>query len=132
MPIRQIAAPPNTRMQPTAFGARDRAFFEVISCGAPRRRLMRNPFGTRGKASSIPLLDWDGRITLPERALCQLRRASARYASRGTQARSADCPLCRLWYDGPLCCSLVMGSAIVCWAWFKSTPVVPTVVLCGA
>jgi hypothetical protein len=26
--------PPNTRMQPTAFGARDPSFFEAISCRA--------------------------------------------------------------------------------------------------
>jgi hypothetical protein len=31
-------APPNTRLQLTAFGARDRAYFEVIWCRAPRRR----------------------------------------------------------------------------------------------
>jgi len=33
-------------MQPTAFGAQDRTFFEVTSGGAPRRRLMRIPFGS--------------------------------------------------------------------------------------
>ena len=30
---------------PTAFGARDRGYFGVILCGAPWRRLMRNPLG---------------------------------------------------------------------------------------
>jgi len=32
-------------MQPTAFGAQDRRFFEVGVCCAPRQRLMRKPFG---------------------------------------------------------------------------------------
>jgi hypothetical protein len=32
-------------MQQTAFGARDRCFFSVFVCGAPRRRLMRKPLG---------------------------------------------------------------------------------------
>ena len=32
-------------MQPTAFGARDRCYFGIISWRAPRRRLMRNPLG---------------------------------------------------------------------------------------
>ncbi len=38
-------APPNTRMQPTAFGARDRCYFGAIPCGAPRLRLMRKTLG---------------------------------------------------------------------------------------
>jgi hypothetical protein len=37
--------PSNTRMHPTAFGARDRRFFEVVLCRVPRRRVMRNPLG---------------------------------------------------------------------------------------
>jgi len=48
------AMPPNKPMQPTAFGARDHWHFEAIPCGAPRRRLMRNPFGTRGNVIAIP------------------------------------------------------------------------------
>jgi len=36
---------PNRRLQLTAFGARDRAVFDAISCSASRRRLMRKPFG---------------------------------------------------------------------------------------
>ncbi len=36
---------PNRRLQLTAFGARDRAFFEVVLCGAPRRQLKRNTLG---------------------------------------------------------------------------------------
>ena len=32
-------------MQPTTLGARDRWFFEVILCYAPRRRLTRRPLG---------------------------------------------------------------------------------------
>ncbi len=37
--------PPNRRLQLTAFGARDRAFFEAILWSAPRRQLKRNPLG---------------------------------------------------------------------------------------
>jgi hypothetical protein len=32
-------------MQPTAFGAQDRWFFEIVCFRAPRRRLMGRPFG---------------------------------------------------------------------------------------
>ena len=32
----QASQPPNRRLQLTAFGARDRAFFEAFSCSAPR------------------------------------------------------------------------------------------------
>jgi len=32
----------NPRLQLTAFGARDRAFFEIILCRAPRRQLKRS------------------------------------------------------------------------------------------
>jgi len=32
-------------MQPTAFGAQDRCFFEISLCDAPRRRLMGRPLG---------------------------------------------------------------------------------------
>jgi len=39
------AVPPNRRLQLTAFGARDRAFFEVILESAPRRQLKRRPLG---------------------------------------------------------------------------------------
>jgi len=39
-------------MHPTAFGARDRCFFEVILYRAPRRRVMRKPLGR----STIALL----------------------------------------------------------------------------
>ena len=39
-------------MQPTAFGARDRGFFEVILCSAPQRRLMGNPLD----GSPVPTL----------------------------------------------------------------------------
>ena len=31
----KFQAPPNTRMQPTAFGARDRRYFGTSLCGAP-------------------------------------------------------------------------------------------------
>ena len=34
-------------------------------------------------------------------------------------AGCADCPLCRVWYERPLCCAPVMGSVVVCWAWFR-------------
>ena len=37
--------PPNRRLQLTAFGARDRGFFEVVLCSAPRRQLKRNTLG---------------------------------------------------------------------------------------
>jgi len=37
--------PPNTPMQLTAFGARDRWFFDRILCCAPRPQLMGNPLG---------------------------------------------------------------------------------------
>ncbi len=36
-------------MQPTAFGAQDRCFFEISLCDAPRRRLMGRPLGGRSK-----------------------------------------------------------------------------------
>jgi len=36
---------PNRRLQLTAVGARDRGFFEVILCRAPRRQLKRKPLG---------------------------------------------------------------------------------------
>jgi hypothetical protein len=56
----------------------------MLSRSIGAARLMGKPFGTRGKASSIRLLDWDGRIAVLEGALCPLRRAGARGASRGT------------------------------------------------
>jgi hypothetical protein len=31
----RYGVPPNTRMQPTAFGARDRCYFDAYSCSAP-------------------------------------------------------------------------------------------------
>jgi len=34
--------PPNRRLQLTAFGARDRAFFEGVLWSAPRRQLKRS------------------------------------------------------------------------------------------
>jgi hypothetical protein len=45
---------PNTVLQLTACGARDRWLFEVISCCAPWPQLNTNPFGTRGSAGVIP------------------------------------------------------------------------------
>jgi len=42
MPRRE---PPNRRLQLTAFGARDRGFFEGSLCRAPRRQLKRSTFG---------------------------------------------------------------------------------------
>src|SRR6266511_6135691 len=36
---------PNRRLQLTAFGARDRAFFEGVLWSAPRRQLKRSTFG---------------------------------------------------------------------------------------
>jgi len=33
---------PNTRLQLTAFGARDRSYFNAFLCRAPRRQLKRN------------------------------------------------------------------------------------------
>src|SRR4051794_851038 len=74
------APAPNTRLQLTAFGARDRGFFEVIVCCAPRRQLKRNPFGTRGGVVLIPFSIWIERIGLSEGALCLLRHAGARCA----------------------------------------------------
>jgi hypothetical protein len=40
--------PPNRRVQLTGFGARARAFFEVIWYSAPRRQLKRSTFGSAG------------------------------------------------------------------------------------
>jgi hypothetical protein len=37
--------PANKPMHPTAFGARDRAFFDAFLCSAPRRRVMGRAFG---------------------------------------------------------------------------------------
>jgi len=37
--------PPNKRLQLTAFGARDRCYFEAILCRAPWRQLKRRPLG---------------------------------------------------------------------------------------
>jgi hypothetical protein len=57
--------PPNMPMQPTAFGAQDRCFFEIILCGAPRRRLMGGPFGGFHLCMSIianPLLCYTSTI----------------------------------------------------------------------
>ena len=36
---------PNTRLQLTAFGVRDRGFFEVVVCSAPRRQRTRQALG---------------------------------------------------------------------------------------
>jgi len=41
----EVTARRDSGMQPTAFGARDRWYFTAFLCGAPRRRLMRNPLG---------------------------------------------------------------------------------------
>jgi len=38
---------PNPALQLTAFGARDRSYFEVIPCSAPWRQLNAKPFGRR-------------------------------------------------------------------------------------
>jgi hypothetical protein len=46
----------NNVFQPTAFGVRDRAFFEVAQCGAPRRQLKRS---TLDGAPSQPCLPDD-------------------------------------------------------------------------
>jgi hypothetical protein len=43
----------NRRLQLTAFGARDRAFFEAVSWSAPRRQLKRN---TLDGSYAVPLL----------------------------------------------------------------------------
>jgi hypothetical protein len=59
------------------------------------------------------------RIVLPEGLFCQLRRAAVRCAGCGTSARCAASTLCWVWYDGSLCAALVVGSVIVCWAWFQ-------------
>jgi len=45
LPVAVDDPPPNRRLQLTAFGARDRWFFEIILCSAPRRQLKRVPFG---------------------------------------------------------------------------------------
>ena len=47
---------------------------------ARSRRLIGNPFGTRGSAIVIPFSFWMRRIALLERSFCQLRRAEARCA----------------------------------------------------
>jgi len=41
---------PNKRLQLTAFGARDRGFFEFILCRAPRRQLKRKTLGRRHRS----------------------------------------------------------------------------------
>jgi len=46
-----LKLPSNRRLQLTAFGARDRGFFDVILCRAPRRQLKRNTLG--GSQSTI-------------------------------------------------------------------------------
>src|SRR5690349_7139490 len=38
---------------------------------------------------------------------------------RDTNARCADCPLCRVWYERSLCGLPVVGSVVVCCAWFR-------------
>jgi hypothetical protein len=111
--------------------AQDRWFFD--SCfGAPRRQLNAKPFGVRGASVACLFVLWMRRISLLEGALCHLHRAEARGAAcgtsarcagsplcrRGTNARGADCPLCRAWYEGPLCGAPVLGSVIMCSAWF--------------
>jgi len=55
--LQSYRKPANPRMQPTAFGAQDRWFFEAILCSAPRRRLMRNPFGGFHHAP-LPTIAW--------------------------------------------------------------------------
>src|SRR6266496_654289 len=61
-------ARPNRRLQLTAFGARDRAFFDSF-CGAPRRQLKRR---TLGGAPSLPSRE-KGSSTNPE-YLCYTRQ----------------------------------------------------------
>ena len=56
------------------------------------------------------------------------RRALARGAECGTEARGAVRPLCRAWEESPLCGAPVLGRVIVCWAWFRLTPVMPGVI----
>ena len=86
-----------------------------------------------GSVVSILLLLLIRRIALPEHPLCQLRRAKARGAGCdtnargaesalcrcGTKARCADCPLCQVWCRRSLCGVPVVGSLIVCCAWFR-------------
>ena len=43
--VRVNGVRPNRRLQLTAFGARDRCFFDVVLCRAPRRQLKRNTLG---------------------------------------------------------------------------------------
>ncbi len=53
--------PPNRRLQLTAFGARDRGFFEVVLCSAPRRQLKRNTLGGHHQAPlTIKAARWYG------------------------------------------------------------------------
>jgi hypothetical protein len=37
-----------------------------------------------------------------------------------------------VWFARSLCGLPVVGSLVVCWAWFHSRPVVPRVIVCGA
>jgi len=49
-------------MQPTAFGARDRCYFEVIVCRAPRRQLKRKTLGGLETDLSSRVLRPDGEL----------------------------------------------------------------------
>src|SRR6266540_3841357 len=62
----KLAAPPaNRRLQLTAFGARDRRFFEALLCRAPRRQLKRRPLGCTFKACARTEAAFSIRIDLP-------------------------------------------------------------------
>jgi len=63
---------PNTRMQLTTFGARDRCYFGVFSCSAPRRQLMRNPLG--GFPTPSEKAADGGQPIRPTRVACPARR----------------------------------------------------------
>jgi hypothetical protein len=106
--------------------ARDRAHFDWNCMRS--RQLNGTPFGTRGGVIIIPFSFWMWRIGLPEGALCLIRRAGARYAGCGTNARCADGAWCRAWYDGPLCRRLVEGNVTPEEPGSRSTSVVPGVI----
>ena len=96
--------------------AADRFAREIVGfltvCRARLRRLMGTPFGVRGAWVTFLFSIGMGRITLREGALCRLRRAEARGAGRGTSARCANCPWCRVWYERPWCGLLVMQGVV--------------------
>src|SRR6266511_2530200 len=104
--VRVNGVRPNRRLQLTAFGARDRAFFDVVLCRAPRRQLKRNTLDgalshlihTLSKLSLCRIHCGGCQATRTRSHLCQYilvhPTASTTFASvRPTLHRS---PLCQL------------------------------------